>query len=213
MSARRALALFIVVAAAAACSGDDAATPVSTTTTTAVPPTAAPPPPTTAPPPATIEPTPATSAPATTEPTRATLPPPVADDGSVREVVSKREDLRNIDAAIDAWLADSSGREGVLRNARGVTVFLPNDDGFTEDDLAVALADFDAFTVFLSEHLKVGVLRSDELGESVVTAMGSAHAITGGTIGGRLIVEADIEATNGVIHIIEGPLVAVTPIE
>ena len=211
MTTVRTIALCVVVAVGlAACSGDDEADPVSTvpTTTIAAPATTQPVPETTGPAPETTDPASTTTAPPeATQPPPPTLPPPVPEEGSVRDVISRREDLSNINAAIEAWLADSDGREGVLRNGRGLTMFMPNNDGFTEDDLAIALTDFDAFTIFLSEHLKVGALMSDQLGEGVSTAMGVTYPVTEGpSIGGRRIVEADIEATNGVIHIIDGPL-------
>lgn len=139
--------------------------------------------------------------------TEVTLPPPVDIEGSVQDVVAQTEDLSNISSAIDAWLADSPGREGVLRNARGVTLFLPGNEGFSDDDVAAALADFDAFSIFLSEHLAVGTMTSDQLGDSVTTAMGVQYPVgEGPTIGGRAILQADIEATNGVLFVIDGPL-------
>ncbi len=140
------------------------------------------------------------------------MPPPVAEEGSVRSVIADQPELSNINAAIDAWLDEAPGREGVLRNGRGVTVFLPDDDGFTESDLAAAVQDLDAFTVFLSEHLRVGIVTSDQLGSEVKTAMGAIYPVTDGpSIGGRLIVRADIAATNGVVHVIEGPLAPYAP--
>jgi uncharacterized surface protein with fasciclin (FAS1) repeats len=140
------------------------------------------------------------------------LPPPVDVEGSVQDLIAQRDDLENINAAIVAWLDDSAGREGVLRNPRGITLFLPNDEAFTDDDIATALDDFDAFTIFLSEHLRIGALTSDELGDSVSTAMGVAYPVEPGpTIGGQTVVSADIVATNGVIHIIGGVLAPLDP--
>ena len=137
------------------------------------------------------------------------FPEPVALEGSAEDVITDRQDLSNIAGAIADWIADDPGREGVLRHGRGVTLFLPNNDGFSAEDAAAVVSDFDQFTVFISEHLKIGIVKSDEFGDSISTAMGVSYPIVEGTIGGRLIVETDIEATNGFIHIIDGPLVPI----
>lgn len=140
--------------------------------------------------------------------TQATVPAQVPFEGSMAELVAQQPSLSNINEAIGAWLLDSPGREGVLQNGAGITLFLPDDNGFTDDDVALALADFDAFTLLLSEHLKVGIVTSEQLGTEVSTAMGNTYAIgEGPTVGGQLIVEADITGTNGVLHIIAGKLV------
>ena len=140
--------------------------------------------------------------------TLATVPPQVPFEGSMAELISQQPSLSNINEAIAAWLLDSPGREGVLQNGAGITLFLPDDDAFTDADVELAKADFDAFTLLLSEHLKVGIVTSEDLGTEVSTAMGNAYAIgEGPTVGGQLIVEADITGTNGVLHIIAGQLV------
>lgn len=142
--------------------------------------------------------------------TQVTVPAVVPFDGSMADLIAQQPSLSNINEAIAAWLLDSPGREGVLQNGAGITLFLPNDDGFTDADVALAVADFDAFTLLLSEHLKVGAFTTDQLGTEVSTAMGNTYVIgVGPTIGGQLIVEADITGTNGVLHIIGGQLVPV----
>lgn len=144
------------------------------------------------------------------ETTQVTVPAVVPFEGSMQDLVAQQPTLSNISEVITAWLADSPGREGVLRNGAGITLFLPNDDGFSDADVATSLADFDAFTIFLSEHLKVGVVTSDQFGTEVTTAMTNSFAVGNGpTIGGQAVVEADITGTNGVLHIIAGPFVPV----
>ena len=142
--------------------------------------------------------------------TQVTVPAVVPFDGSMADLIAQQPSLSNINEAIAAWLLDGPGREGVLQNGAGITLFLPNDDGFTDADVALAVSDFDAFTLLLSEHLKVGAVTTDQLGTEVSTAMGNAYAIGDGpTIGGQLIVKADITGTNGVLHIIGGQLIPV----
>lgn len=157
---------------------------------------------------------PVTRAPAVTEPptTEPNVIVPVDVEGSVRGVISSREDLSNFSSVIDRWLLDDSGLEGVLRNPRGITLFVPNNDGFTEADVETALADLDAFTLFLTAHLKVGPARSSEFGESVMTADGSVHPVGFATIGGRALTEVDLEATNGFVHVIDGKLAEIVPL-
>lgn len=135
---------------------------------------------------------------------------PVDEEGSVQGVIAGREDLSNLASVIAAWLETNPGNEGVFRNPAGITVFAPNNDGLSAEDADALIADLTASATFLSEHLMVGVLTSEGLGDEVTTAMGSTYEVVDGTIGGATIVEADVEATNGVIHILDQPLVPVS---
>jgi uncharacterized surface protein with fasciclin (FAS1) repeats len=211
-AARTTVAVAVVALLAASACGPNAqdAEGTTTTSTTDTPTTTSPPPATTEPPPATTEPPPATTEPAP-ETTNPNVIVPVELEGSVEDVIAQRDDTSNMSSAIEAWLADDPGRAGVLRNPRGITLFVPADTGFTEADRDEVIADFDGFTLFLTAHLRVGALTTDQLGPNVSTADGSSYPIGDGTIGDRAIVEADIEATNGVIHVIDGPLAPLTP--
>lgn len=140
----------------------------------------------------------------------ATTPTPeiVDVEGSVRDVIASRPELSNFSSAIDAWLAAAPGNEGVLRNPAGVTMFVPNNDAFGEDDAQQFIDDPASFTVVISEYLKVGPVKAADLGAEVSTAMGHTYPVGDGpSIGGVQIVESDIEATNGVVHVLDGQLV------
>jgi uncharacterized surface protein with fasciclin (FAS1) repeats len=132
----------------------------------------------------------------------------VAREGSVEDVLGDVPGADHFAELVAAWLAAVPGQEGVLRNARGITLFVPSDDAFTAADRDALLDDLDATARFIGEHLVVSVLTVADLPDTVVTAMGTEHAVDGSTIGGHAIVIADTSATNGIIHLIDGPLVA-----
>lgn len=92
---------------------------------------------------------------------------------------------------IAAWSETNPGKWGVFRNAAGITVLTPNNDGLSVDDAGVLIADPIATATFLSEHLMVGVSTSEGLGDEVTTAMGSTCEVVDGTIGGGGCPEAD----------------------
>lgn len=194
----------------AACSGSSDASSTSTSSTTAI---AA----TTAIDRVTIPPAESTTV-AESAPSVASIPSTTVDDGARPGVValegSVEDLLGDVPGAdhfaelVSAWLAAVPGQEGVLRNARGITLFVPADDAFSAADRDALLDDLDATARFIGEHLVVSILTVADLPGTVVTAMGTEHATLGATIDGHAFVVADIAATNGVMHLIDGPLVA-----
>jgi uncharacterized surface protein with fasciclin (FAS1) repeats len=132
----------------------------------------------------------------------------VAREGSVEDLLDDVPGADHFAELVSAWLAAVPGQEGVLRNARGITLFVPADDAFSAADRDALLDDLDATARFIGEHLVVSVLTLADLPGTVVTAMGTEHQTLGTTIDGHAFVVADIAATNGVMHVIDGPLVA-----
>lgn len=132
----------------------------------------------------------------------------VALEGSVEDLLGDVPGADHFAELVAAWLAAVPGQEGVLRNARGITLFVPADDAFSAADRDALLDDLDATARFIGEHLVVSILTLADLPGTVVTAMGTEHATLGVTIDGHAFVVADIAATNGIIHVIDGPLVA-----
>ena len=148
-------------------------------------------------------------------------PDPTAPAGSTTSVTSARTDIVEFEGSIEDvlagipeaarfaggiadWLADVPGQEGVLRNRRGVTLFVPVDDGFSAADRDAAFADPDMAAATIGEHLVVGVV--DELTGTITMASGATYELGDGqTIDGRRILRSQ-DATNGVIHLIDGPL-------
>lgn len=148
---------------------------------------------------------PATTATVEAEATTTTLRADVVElDGSVEDVLAGIPEVSRFAEGVADWLAAVPGQEGVLRNRRGITLFVPVDDGFSESDRDEAFADPDAAAVTIGEHLRVGALA--ELTGTITMASGVEYTIgDDGTIGGRQVVRTET-ATNGVIHLLDGPL-------
>jgi hypothetical protein len=143
-----------------------------------------------------------TSAPTTTT-TRIDI---VEFDGSVEDVLATIPEASRFAGGVADWLIEVPGQEGVLRNRRGVTLFVPVDDGFSSDDRDEAFADADTAAATIGEHLRVGT--AGELHGTITMASGAEYQVGDGpTIRDRRVLRS-LEATNGVIHLIDGPLVA-----
>ncbi|MCY3568422.1 MAG: fasciclin domain-containing protein [Chloroflexi bacterium] len=94
-----------------------------------------------------------------------------------------------------------------------------NDDAFValpEDTVEVLLEDIPALTDILSDHVVSGAIRAADVVtiESAVTVQGESVSITvegdSVRINDALVVIADIEASNGVIHVIDAVLLPPT---
>ncbi len=124
-----------------------------------------------------------------------------------------------VDTAVESGsfntLVTAVKEAGLVETLKGegpFTVFAPTDEAFAKipaDDLTALLADKEALTRVLTYHVVPGkVMASD------VAALSSAKSVEGGTIaitngGGGVrvdnanVVQTDIEASNGVIHVID----------
>ena len=201
-------ALLIVATALSSCAGDDddAALPS--------PPTAAPsatvttPPSTTTPTVATVA-TVATQAVVTTAPAeaRSNSLTYVAEEDSVLAVVGARDDTTRF-----MQLVAALGDDAVFRQERGLTLIVPVDsawEAFGADEFAAVLQDPNAVALLLSEHLAIGVFNIDELlaTGALATAMARTLPVVDSdgviTIGGATVIEADLTADNGVVHLID----------
>ena len=135
----------------------------------------------------------------------------VAPAGSVLAVLRSRPDLSRL-----VELVDVVGSDAVFQQARGVTVLAPVDEAWaTYDDEAwsALLADRDAAALVLSEHLAIGATTIDALveGGQFVSAMARRWDVVGGDptrIGPAVVLDADISATNGFVHVIDTVLAA-----
>jgi uncharacterized surface protein with fasciclin (FAS1) repeats len=92
------------------------------------------------------------------------------------------------------------------------TVFAPTDEAFAqipEADLNALLADKEALTAVLTYHVVSGAVRSSD-----VVKLSSAETVNGQSVSikvmdgkvmidGATVVTADIEASNGIIHVID----------
>ena len=140
--------------------------------------------------------------------------PAMAEPGTIVEVASSNSDFETLVAAVTAaGLAETLSGEGPF------TVFAPTDAAFEalpEGVLEALLLpeNKDALTSILTYHVVSGeVMAADVTAGDVPTVEGSTIAIT--TDGGVKVNEAtvtatDVDASNGVIHVIDAVLVPPT---
>lgn len=130
--------------------------------------------------------------------------------GTIVDVARDAGDFDTLLAALDAAnLTEALSGEGPF------TVFAPTDEAFAalpEGTLDSLLADPDALGEILTYHVVAGtVTASDVAGlDSAETLQGGALAIStdgGVTVGDANVVSTDIEASNGIIHVIDRVLV------
>ncbi len=140
--------------------------------------------------------------------------PAMEEPGTIVEVAASNEDFETLVAAVTAaGLAETLSGEGPF------TVFAPTDEAF--EALPEGLLDAlllpenkDALTSILTYHVVSGeVMAADVTAGDVPTVEGSTIAIT--TDGGVKVNEAtvtatDVDASNGVIHVIDTVLVPPT---
>jgi uncharacterized surface protein with fasciclin (FAS1) repeats len=135
-----------------------------------------------------------------------------AAEGDLLVVASGRDDLTILVAAVDA-----AGLTGALTGEGPFTIFAPNDEAFEAylGEMGMTAEDALADTEFLSTLLQGHVVEAGDdvamvagmVDNPFVSLAGTELPVTVDgdtiTIGGATIVEADIFATNGVIHVID----------
>lgn len=138
-----------------------------------------------------------------------------AEPGTIVEVASSTDGFSTLVAAVEA-----AGLVETLSGDGPFTVFAPTDDAFaaTLDALGLTtdelLADTDALTSILTYHVVAGEVPSSDVvaldGQSVETVSGAPVDITvdGDTVmvGDATVTAVDVEAGNGVIHVIDSVL-------
>ena len=130
--------------------------------------------------------------------------PAFADD--IVDVAIGAGSFETLVAAVQA-----AGLEDTLRGEGPFTVFAPTDDAFAalpEGTVEALLADPDALAAILTYHVVPGAVMSTDLsdgmeaetvnGQTVTITLGDAVMVNDATV-----TTADIEATNGVIHVID----------
>ena len=138
-----------------------------------------------------------------------------AAEGDVVVVAGGRDDLTTLVAAIEA-----AGLAGALSADGPFTVFAPNDAAFAEylGDMGMTVEDALVDTTALSTLLQGHVVEAADDSSMVAGMVDNPFVSLAGTelpvtvdgdtitIGGAEIVEADVFATNGVIHVIDAVL-------
>ncbi|HKK92719.1 MAG TPA: fasciclin domain-containing protein, partial [Longimicrobiales bacterium] len=131
----------------------------------------------------------------------------VPETRNLVEVASETEGFGTLVAAVQA-----AGLVETLADADAeFTVFAPTDDAFAGllADLGLTAEELLANTSLLTDvllyHVAEGRIYSDEVlsSSSIATVQGSSAPIVGTEIDGAAIVATDIQATNGVIHVID----------
>lgn len=151
-----------------------------------------------------------------TEPALQDTSEPATDSGggtssqSIVDVAAENPQLSQLVTALQA-----AGLTDALEQAGPLTVFAPNNDAFSQldqADLTALLSNPQELTGILQYHVVEGDYPSSELsdGQTLTTLSGDelTVSIEGGTVtvGGAEVVQPDIEAGNGTIHVIDGVL-------
>lgn len=133
-----------------------------------------------------------------------------AAGGTILDLASENPQLSQLVAAIEA-----AGLTDALEQAGPLTVFAPNNDAFAgldQSDLTALLADPASLGDILQYHVVEGSYPSSELsdGQTLTTLQGEdlTVSVSGDTVtvGDATVVQADLQAGNGVIHVIDGVL-------
>ena len=154
-----------------------------------------------APAPAPMPPAPTPPAPTPPAPT----PPPAAAKG-ILDVAAEAGTFKTLAAAIEA-----AGLVETLRGPGPFTVFAPTDEAFAKipkADLDAILADKAKLTAILTYHVVAGKVMAKDVAtmKTAKTVNGAELTIdttSGVKIDGATVIKADIEAANGVIHVID----------
>jgi phosphate binding protein len=139
------------------------------------------------------------------------LVPARAQMQSIVEIAAGNEDFSTlVELVTAAGLVDALSGEGPF------TVFAPTNDAFAavpESVLAFLAANPDALTAVLTYHVVPGKVMSTDLSDGLSAATLQGQEVdfnvtsVGAKVDGVRIVAADIEASNGVIHVIEGVII------
>jgi uncharacterized surface protein with fasciclin (FAS1) repeats len=130
---------------------------------------------------------------------------------TIADVASGNPDFSTLVTAVQkADLAETLSGDGPF------TVFAPTNDAFAKipaEQLNPILADKEQLTEILTYHVLPAKVRSSDLqpqqsvatvqGENVDIAVANGSATINATINGCNIVDTDIEASNGVVHVID----------
>ena len=107
--------------------------------------------------------------------------------------------------------AEAAGLVETLKGEGPFTVFAPTDEAFAalpEGTVEGLLEDTEALTSILTYHVVPGKVMSGDLSDGMMAATVNGAEVEIGvgdavTVGGATVTQADIEASNGVIHVID----------
>lgn len=132
--------------------------------------------------------------------------PAVAADKDIVDTAVEAGTFNTLAAALTA-----AGLVDTLKGEGPFTVFAPTDEAFAalpEGTVEALLNDIPALTAILTYHVVPGKVMSTDLSEGLTAATVNGAEITitldgGAKVNGATISAADIEASNGVIHVID----------
>lgn len=136
---------------------------------------------------------------------------PPAASGDIIEVATAAGNFTTLARALEA-----AGLVETLKGDGPFTVFAPTDEAFAAlpaGTLDSLLADRDQLTKVLTYHVVAGKVTSDQVASlsEATTVEGSALSIKVENgrvmVGDATVTTADVEATNGVIHVIDRVLI------
>jgi len=133
-----------------------------------------------------------------------------AGKSDIVDVAASNDSFSTLVTAIKA-----AGLVDTLKSDGPFTVFAPTDEAFAklpEGTLESLLADKEKLTQILTYHVVAGKVSSSQAARltSAATVQGGNLAIdssNGVTINGAKVIQADIAASNGVIHVIDTVLI------
>jgi uncharacterized surface protein with fasciclin (FAS1) repeats len=135
--------------------------------------------------------------------------PALADNHMGADIVDTAVEAGNFETLVAA--VEAAGLVETLKGEGPFTVFAPTDaafDALPEGTVEGLLEDTDALTQILTYHVVPGKVMSTDLSDGMMaeTVEGSEITISlddGVMVDGATVVQADIEASNGVIHVID----------
>ncbi len=136
-------------------------------------------------------------------------PAPPAQPAAAKTIVAVATEAGSFNTLITALKA--AGLVDTLNSAGPFTVFAPTDEAFAKipkADLDALLADKAKLTAVLTYHVVSGKVMAKDVGgmKSAKTVQGGELPIdttSGVKVGTAMVTKADIEASNGVIHVID----------
>ena len=135
--------------------------------------------------------------------------PAFADNHMGKDIVDTAVEAGNFTTLVAA--VEAAGLVETLKGEGPFTVFAPTDEAFAalpEGTVEGLLEDTDALTQILTYHVVPGKVMSGDLSDGMMAETVEGSSVTIGTEGGVTVdganvVAADVEASNGVIHVID----------
>lgn len=132
--------------------------------------------------------------------------PAFANGADIVDIAAGNEAFSTLVAAVTA-----AGLVDTLKGEGPFTVFAPTDEAFAalpEGTVEALLEDIPALTAILTYHVIPGAVMSGDLTDGMMAETVNGQSVTIGvgetvTVDGATVIQADIEASNGVIHVID----------